>query len=137
MSSTPPVIAFSHANGFPAGTYRHHFERWRAAGYRVIAVERYGHDPAYPASSNWPKLRDQLIALVQQEAPGQQVHFVGHSLGGFLSLLAAHKRPEIARSVVMLDSPVLSGWKAHSVQVMKVSRLIHRVSPGRVSAKRR
>ena len=74
-----PVIAFSHANGFPAGTYRSLFEIWRAAGYRVIAVERYGHDPAYPVTSNWPRLRDQLIDLVRHESPGQPVHLVGHS----------------------------------------------------------
>ena len=137
MSVLQPVIAFSHANGFPAGTYRQHFEIWRAAGYRVIAIERYGHDPAYPVTSNWPRLRDQLIDLVRREAPNQLVHLVGHSLGGYLSLLAACKRPEIARSVVLLDSPVLTGWKAHSVQVMKVGRLIQRFSPGRVSARRR
>jgi pimeloyl-ACP methyl ester carboxylesterase len=51
--------------------------------------------------------------------------------------MAACKRPELARSVVLLDSPVLTGWKAHSVQVMKLGRLIQRYSPGRVSARRR
>jgi pimeloyl-ACP methyl ester carboxylesterase len=132
-----PVIAFSHANGFPAGTYRLHFEAWRAAGYRVIAVERYGHDPAYPVSNNWPRLRDQLIDLAQRESPGQPVHFVGHSLGGYLSLLAACKRPELARSVVLIDSPVLAGWKAHSVHAMKLGQLMKRVSPGRISQRRR
>jgi pimeloyl-ACP methyl ester carboxylesterase len=132
-----PVIAFSHANGFPAGTYRLLFESWRSAGYRVIAVERYGHDPAYPVSSNWPRLRDQLTDMVRREAPGQKVHLVGHSLGGYLSLLAACRHPELARSLVLIDSPVLTGWKAHSVQVMKVGGLIKRFSPGRVSIRRR
>jgi pimeloyl-ACP methyl ester carboxylesterase len=136
-SAPAPVIAFSHANGFPAGTYRKHFEAWRAAGYRVVAVERYGHDPAYPVTSNWPRLRDELLDLVRRESPGAPVHLVGHSLGGYLSLLAACKRPEWVRSVVLIDSPVLTGWKAHSVQVMKVGRLIHRFSPGRISSKRR
>jgi len=137
LSSRQPVIAFSHANGFPAGTYSQHFDIWRTAGYRVIAVERYGHDPAYPVTSNWPRLRDQLLDLVKRESPGQPVHFVGHSLGGYLSLLAACKRPELARSVVLIDSPVLAGWKAHSVQVLKVGGMIRRVSPGRISCKRR
>jgi pimeloyl-ACP methyl ester carboxylesterase len=132
-----PVIAFSHANGFPAGTYRMLFEAWRAAGYRVIAVDRYGHDPAYPVSSNWPRLRDQLIDLVRREAPGQKVHLVGHSLGGYLSLIAACRAPGLAASVVLLDSPLLGGWRAHSVQMAKLTGLMQRISPGRVSRRRR
>ena len=132
-----PVIAFSHANGFPAGTYRLIFEAWRAAGYRVIAVERYGHDPGYTVTSNWPHLRDQLIELVLHESPGEPVHFVGHSMGGYLSLMAACKRPALARSLVLLDAPVVAGWRAHSVQVMKVGGLMQRLSPGRVSMRRR
>jgi pimeloyl-ACP methyl ester carboxylesterase len=65
------------------------------------------------------------------------VHLVGHSLGGYLALLAACRRPDLAASVVLLDAPVLGGWRAHSVQVMKATRLIGRVSPGRVSQRRR
>ena len=34
----------------------------RAAGYRVLAVERFGHDPAHTVTSNWPHLRDELLA---------------------------------------------------------------------------
>ena len=132
-----PTIAFSHANGFPAGTYRLLFEAWRAVGFDVIAVERYGHNPLFPVSSNWPHLRDQLIQLIDQQAQGQPVHLVGHSLGGYLSLLAACRRPDLALSVVLIDSPVVAGWRAHSVQVMKVSGLLKRFTPGRVSVRRR
>ena len=131
------TIAFSHANGFPAGTYRLLFEAWRQAGYRVIAVERFGHDPRHPVSSNWPHLRDQLIELISKQAKGQAVHLVGHSLGGYLSLLAACKRPDLARSLVLNDSPLVAGWRAHSVRVMKLSGLFKRLSPSRVSVRRR
>jgi pimeloyl-ACP methyl ester carboxylesterase len=62
---------------------------------------------------------------------------VGHSLGGLLSLLAAARRPDLALGLVMLDSPVITGWRAHSVQVAKATRLIGRVSPGKVSSTRR
>lgn len=132
------TLVFSHANGFPAGTYRRLFDRWRAAGWRVIAVERFGHDPAFPVTSNWPRLRDQLIALVDSQAGGGgPVFLVGHSLGGYLSLLAACRRPDLAQGVVLLDSPVVAGWRAHGVQVAKATGLIKRVSPGRVSQTRR
>jgi pimeloyl-ACP methyl ester carboxylesterase len=131
------TIAFSHANGFPAGTYRVLFDAWRAAGWRVVALEKFGHDPRYPISSNWPRVRDELIDFVQREAPGERVQLVGHSLGGFLSLLAACRRPEIAAGVVLIDSPIVAGWRAHSVQMAKLTRLMGRISPGRVSRSRR
>lgn len=132
------TLVFSHANGFPAGTYLRLFDAWRAAGWRVLAVERYGHDPAFPVTSNWPRLRDQLIALVDSRADRRgPVFLVGHSLGGYLSLLAACRRHDLAQGVVLLDSPVVAGWRAHGVQVAKATGLIKRVSPGRVSQTRR
>jgi pimeloyl-ACP methyl ester carboxylesterase len=129
-------IVFSHANGFPAGTYRVLFEAWRAAGHAVHALEKFGHDPAYPVTGNWPKLRDQLIAFTERTASGPAV-LVGHSLGGLLSLMAACRRPDLAAGLVLLDSPVFTGWRAHSVQVLKATGLIQRGSPGRVSRTRR
>ena len=132
----PRHIVFSHANGFPAGTYRVLFERWQAAGYTVHAVERFGHDPAYPVASNWRGLRDQLIDFIDAEVGGPAI-LVGHSLGGLVSLLAACRRPELASWLVMLDSPVVTGWRAHSLQVLKRSGLMPRVSPGKVSQQRR
>lgn len=132
----PPTIVFSHANGFPAGTYRQLFKAWREAGYRVEAIDKFGHDPRYPVTSNWPRLRDQLIDFIDAEV-GAQAFLVGHSLGGLLSLLVACRRPDLARGLVMLDSPVVTGWRAHSLRALKLSGLIHRVSPGRVSAARR
>jgi pimeloyl-ACP methyl ester carboxylesterase len=135
-SHTPAPIVFSHANGFPAGTYRLLFEAWRAAGHAVHAVERYGHDPAYPVTGNWPHLRQQLIDFVERSV-GTPALLVGHSLGGLLSLMAACRRPDLACGVVMLDSPVVTGWRAHGLQVFKASGLIRRVSPGRIAQRRR
>ncbi|MDE2397739.1 MAG: alpha/beta hydrolase [Burkholderiales bacterium] len=133
----PGTIVFAHANGFGAGTYRVLFEAWREAGWRVLAPEKVGHDPRYPVSSNWPHLRDELIDFAEAEAPGQRLHWVGHSMGGYLSLLVASRRPELAAAVVLLDSSVVAGWRAHSVQVLKATRLIERAGPGRVSQRRR
>lgn len=129
-------IVFSHANGFPAGTYRQIFEAWRAAGYEVHAIEKYGHDPRFPVTSNWPHLRAQLIHFIEHEVGGP-AYLVGHSLGGYLSLMAASRRPDLVSGLVMLDSPVLSGWKARAVQVAKAAGIGERFSPGHVSKRRR
>jgi pimeloyl-ACP methyl ester carboxylesterase len=131
------ILVFCHANGFPAGSYRQLFARWRAAGWHVLAPERFGHDPRYPVTSNWPQLRDELLDFVRIRTAGRPAMLVGHSLGGYLALLAACRRPEIAAGVLLLDSPIVGGWRAHSIQVMKATGLIGRVSPGKVSRTRR
>jgi pimeloyl-ACP methyl ester carboxylesterase len=131
------TLVFSHANGFPAGTYRLLFEAWRAAGFRVLALDRFGHNPAYAVNSNWPHLRDELLAFIAAEAPGQRVHLVGHSMGGYLSLLAACKQPGLAQTLTLVDSPLVGGWRAHTVHMAKVSGLMARMGPARVSVKRR
>ncbi|MFM2119187.1 MAG: hypothetical protein RL722_655 [Pseudomonadota bacterium] len=138
MSSAParPTLVFSHANGFPAGTYRQHFELWRAAGWRVEAIDRLGHSERWRVSSNWPHLRDELIHFIEGLGCGP-VALVGHSLGGFLSLLAASRRPALVQALVMLDAPVLAGWKAHSVHMAKATGLIRKVSPSKIAIKRR
>lgn len=130
------TIVFAHANGFGAGTYRVMFQAWRAAGLSVKAPERLGHDPAYPVANNWRALRDELLAFTERETRGP-VFFVGHSLGGLLSLMAACKRPDLAAGLVMLDSPVITGWRAHGLRVFKASGLVGRVPPGTISERRR
>lgn len=137
--AAPPTIVFSHGNGFPASTYGLLFDLWRAAGHRVVAQEMYGHDPAHAVSSNWPKLREQLVSLIEREAsPAPEgVILVGHSLGGHLSLMAACMRPDLAQGVVMLDSPLVGGWRAHSVHAVKASGLIRRLALSRTARRRR
>ncbi|MCA6217673.1 alpha/beta hydrolase [Ideonella sp. B7] len=131
------TLVFSHGNSFPAGTYRQLFRAWEAAGLTVRAVPMFGHDAAYPVASNWRALRDQLIDFIDALGQDRPVWLVGHSMGGLLSLMAACRRPDLARGLVMLDSPLITGWRAQSVAVFKRSGLIRKVSPGKVSQQRR
>jgi pimeloyl-ACP methyl ester carboxylesterase len=131
-----PAIVFSHANGFPAGTYRVLFEAWRAAGYGVHAVEKFGHDERFPVTNNWPHLRDELIAFVERKAKAP-VYLVGHSMGGYLGVLAASRRPELVRGVVLLDAPILGDVASQVMRFGKATGFVQRFSPGHVSARRR
>ncbi|MEX8503846.1 MAG: alpha/beta fold hydrolase [Leptothrix ochracea] len=135
-SPTSPTLVFSHGNSFPAGTYNALFEIWRQAGWRVEALPKFGHDPRFPVSSNWPHLSDELRAFIEALQTGP-VYLVGHSMGGFVSLLLACQRPEWVRGVVLLDSPVVAGWRATTVQFAKATGLIKRFSPAQVSHRRR
>jgi pimeloyl-ACP methyl ester carboxylesterase len=131
---TKPLLHFSHANSYPAGTYRQLFAAL-AADFDVRAYDLHGHDPRYPVDDGWRSLTAELIA--QLEGYGQPVILVGHSLGGVVSLLAASQRPELARCVVMLDSPVVAGWRAWLWRLAKWRGLEDRFSPSRLSVRRR
>ncbi|MBT9552001.1 MAG: alpha/beta hydrolase [Hydrogenophaga sp.] len=137
------LIVFSHANSFPASTYGVLFKSLRARGYAVRALEKFGHDPAYPVTSNWSHLVQQLadFAAPEIEAHGQGAWLVGHSLGGFLSLMCAARHPQLGghavKGVLLIDSPVLGGWRAKALELAKRTHLVGSVSPGKVSRRRR
>jgi pimeloyl-ACP methyl ester carboxylesterase len=133
------VIVFSHANSFPASTYKVLFRSLRGRGFTVKAVDKFGHDPRFPVSNNWPHLVEQLCEFTQAEADkaGQPVWLVGHSLGGYLSLMAATRLPHLARGLVLIDSPVLGGWKSNALGLIKRTALVGSFSPGAVSKRRR
>lgn len=135
----PPrgTLVFCHANGFPAGTYHRLFEAWRAAGWHVLAPEKLGHDPAFPPTNGWPHLRDELIAFIEKSARGRPVALVGHSMGGYLALLVASRKPQWVNAVVLLDSPIVAGWRAPAFGLLKLTGLIRRGGPGRASVRRR
>ncbi len=135
----PGLIIFSHGNSFPASTYRVMFAELERRGFTVRAVEKFGHDPRFPVTPNWPHLVDELFEFAEAEGvkAGQPPWLVGHSLGGFLSTMCAARHPEIARGVVMLDSPLIGGWKANVLSAAKRTALAGVVGPGAVSKKRR
>jgi pimeloyl-ACP methyl ester carboxylesterase len=137
------LIIFSHANSFPASTYGVLFKSLRSRGFSVRAVDKFGHDPRYPVTSNWPHLVQQLadFAGPEIERHGEPAWLVGHSLGGFLSLMCAARHPRLGghgvKGVLLIDSPVLGGWRARTLELIKRTQLVGSVSPGKVSRRRR
>jgi len=142
-SSDSPLVIFSHGNSFPASTYGVLFQSLRARGFEVEAIEKFGHDPRYPVTSNWPNLVRQLADFTGERvlASGRGAFLVGHSLGGFLSLMCAARHPEPGgqpiRGVLMLDSPLVGGWRARALSVAKRAQLVGSIAPGAISKKRR
>jgi hypothetical protein len=133
------MVLFFHGNSFPASTYNVMQDELRRRGLVVHALEKIGHNPAYPVTSNWPHLVDEVHAFAQPLVaahPGPVV-LVGHSLGGMLSLMLAALHPEIAHAVVMVDAPAVAGWQANVLRLSKKLSITRKFSPGAVSQKRR
>lgn len=101
-----------------------------------MALERYGHDARYPIGANWRGMTHQLLGLIDTAA-APRVWLVGHSMGGYLSLIAAGQRPERICGVILLDSPIISGWRSGVISAIKAAGLMYRVSPAALAARRR
>ncbi|UTW46803.1 alpha/beta fold hydrolase [Bacterioplanoides sp. SCSIO 12839] len=111
------VLHFSHANGFPAGSYQAIFERL-SVHYDVRTIDRLGHNPQYPVTNNWRELAKELTHHFEQNYR-QPVIAVGHSLGGVLSYMVAQQRPDLVKALIMLDSPILTPMQSVGFGVMK------------------
>jgi pimeloyl-ACP methyl ester carboxylesterase len=93
------------------------YRSWRqqvdalSAGFRVIAYSRRYHypyrwTPAGPTYTRDLHVAD-LVAMLEALALGP-AHLVGHSYGGAVAALAARARPELVRTLALLE-PSLFG----------------------------
>jgi pimeloyl-ACP methyl ester carboxylesterase len=133
--SPHPQLHFAHANSYPAGTYRQYLDLLRA-DFDVGALELHAHDPRYPIRNGWAELAQELVDELTRRYTAPVI-LVGHSLGGMLCLMAAKAHPELVRCVVLLDSPVVAGWRALLVRWSRGTALFKRFSPARFSVRRR
>ena len=132
---TQAQIHFAHANSYPVGTYRQYFDHLQP-DFAIQALDMHAHDPRYPVQDGWQALTDELIAQLTQRYT-EPVILAGHSLGGMLCMMAAKARPELVCCVVLLDSPVVGGWRALLLRLMKNTAQADRISPARLSVRRR
>ena len=96
-----PLLIFSHGNSFPASTYRVLFDSLRQRGFKVDAVEKFGHDPKYPVTNNWPHLVEQLADFARKkQGTGAPAFLVGHSLGGACALALASGDTDLLLSAI-------------------------------------
>lgn len=134
MKQDLPHLVFSHANGFPAPCYAKLFGALRN-DFSIRYLPRLAHHPDYPVTDSWPELARELIDFVAQ-GPHPAIA-VGHSLGGFISFMAAAQRPDLFSALILLDAPIFSAAKARALEVSKRFGFIDRVTPARATRDRR
>jgi pimeloyl-ACP methyl ester carboxylesterase len=103
-----------------------------AARFTVSWMEAIGTDPRFPVTEGWPHLVDQLIGSIQEPVYG-----VGHSLGGYLNYLAAVRRPELFRAIVLLDAPIIGAFRGGMLGATKRLGIVDRVTPASATRDRR
>lgn len=105
--SDAPILHFYHANGFPAGCYspilsglNEDFDVYALKGRATLS------QGDHPSHQNWQGFADDLIGLI--EKIGQPIIAVGHSMGGSNTVLAAIKRPDLFKAVVLIEPAMVS-----------------------------
>lgn len=77
-----------------------------AATHRLHVVDRRGYGaaaPAVPGDVGWPVDVPDLVALLERLGGA---HLVGHSYGGVDALVVAGQRPDLVRSLVVVEPPM-------------------------------
>lgn len=100
--------------------------------FDVSFSEAIGTDPRYPPTEGWAHLVQQLIDSIHEPVYG-----VGHSLGGYLSFLAATRRPELFRAIVLLDAPIIGPFRGSMLGATKRLGIVDRVTPAGATRDRR
>lgn len=130
-----PTIHFAHANGFPAKTYNKLFS-YLEDDFHIGYLERHAHNPKFPVTNNWQDLKEELREEIEKKYD-KSVIGMGHSFGGVLHLMLAAEKPELYRSLVLLDAMIISPISSYIIKLMRNTALFDKYSPSRSTRFRR
>ncbi|MGJ7509061.1 alpha/beta fold hydrolase [Variovorax sp. GT1P44] len=131
-----PIVVLSHALGCDL----HMWDGVAALLARAHTVVRYDHrnhgaSEVVRGPLTLQTLADDAVEVIEREAQGEPVHFVGLSMGGMTAQALAPKHPKLLRSVVIANSsphyPDAAPWRARveAVQAQGVAA----IAPGAVA----
>jgi pimeloyl-ACP methyl ester carboxylesterase len=102
---------------------------------QIPAIAKHYHTVRYSRRYHWPNppieraadyAMDEHVADLQDFVRSRcdtPVHLVGHSYGAFVCLLLAIRAPELARTLVLAEPPVITLFVANSPQPAEIARL--------------
>lgn len=102
-------IHFAHANAYPPASY-HDLLESLGSKHRVLAFEQrplWSDFQKPEVLKNWYLLADDLIDFCDQQQL-KNIVGIGHSMGAVASFMAAQKRPDIFRGLVMIEPVAFS-----------------------------
>jgi len=112
-----------------ASDYRtwHNQQEEFSHNYRVINYSRRYHWPneQIPLNTDYSMLEhvDDLQALIQ-ELGAEPAHVIGHSYGAFLSILLAIKKPDLVRTLVLAEPPVVTLFVSNTPKPLELLKLL-------------
>ena len=125
-----PTVVFGHGLLFSGWMFAAQIEALRG-DYRCVAVDWRGQGASPPADGGYDMdtLSRDAIALIEHLGTAP-VHFVGLSMGGFVGQRIAARRPELLRSLTLLDTSPDREERSAAIQDVVLS-YIYRLSASR------
>lgn len=115
------IIQFLHANGYGPECYRKCVEHMDASNYSCfLPLLRPLQEGAKPEEfHSWEMMSDDLIVQMDQKGR-KNVIGLGHSMGGITTWLAAIKRPDLFKEIILID-PVIMPKKFRLFRLLPLS----------------
>lgn len=102
---TAPAILLAHSLFLDHKMFEHQIAAF-SRSYRVVAYDQRGHGRSphpYDGDYDMDRLSEDSAELIKRLGLGP-AHLVGNSMGGFVAIRLAARRPELVRSVAVLGS---------------------------------
>lgn len=106
------TIIFIHGNSFSSQTFSKQFNSSLFEGYRLLALDLYGHGESEkllnPFGYHLPQYAKLVVEFIKELGLSNTI-IAGHSLGGHIALeLLSHKMKELVAGVFVWGTPPLS-----------------------------
>lgn len=106
------TIIFIHGNSFSSQTFSKQFNSSLFEGYRLLALDLYGHGDSEkllnPFGYHLPQYAKLVVEFIKELGLSNTI-IAGHSLGGHIALeLLSHKMKELVAGVFVWGTPPLS-----------------------------
>ncbi|MFK7864191.1 MAG: alpha/beta fold hydrolase [Pseudohongiellaceae bacterium] len=121
-----PIIHFSHANGYGPLTYSRFLKPFQASHSVIASRHRplWSPMPDPESTESWEHFSDDILcSLGSVKHP---VSSVGHSMGSATIVMAAHRKPELFKHLVLIE-PALVPPSYYSILKLFGKHVAHRV----------
>lgn len=122
------VIHLAHANGFPAQSYQKLVDEL-IPYYHVIGMNARPLWDNSPFSDfhSWREAADDLIRFLDEQHL-KNVIGIGHSFGSICTVIAANKRPDLFKKLVLIEPVILPNW-VYVVSAILPKFLMKKINP--------
>ncbi|WP_353253524.1 alpha/beta hydrolase [Salinisphaera sp. PC39] len=138
-SAGRPTLHWAHATGFHGQLYRPLLDEL-ADDCNVLAWDMRGHGASAEAANlatfrGWETYYRDLTAFLDNLA--EPIWLAGHSIGATTSIMAAARRPDKVRGLILAEPVIMDRWQGWMLWLTKLLRRSHRFSLAAGAARRR